>query len=80
MKGKVYTAGDFKNGTAAEDITKLDEGYKSFRRLRGSPPYWEAAKKDMFAMVRQLGTPTWFFSLSAAETVAISTLHSRNVS
>lgn len=67
-KGKVYTAGDFKHGTAAEDITKLDEGYKIFRCLRGSPPYWESSKKDIFAVVRQLGTPTWFFSLSAAET------------
>jgi hypothetical protein len=38
------------------------------RKLRGSPAYWESAKKDLFAMIRQLGIPTWFCSLSAAET------------
>jgi DNA modification methylase len=34
----------------------------------GSPPYWEKAKKDVFAMIRQLGIPTWCCSFSAAET------------
>lgn len=34
----------------------------------GSPPYFEKCKKDLFAMIRQLGNPTWFCSFSAAET------------
>ena len=38
------------------------------RNLRGSPPYFEKCKKDFFAMIRQLGNPTWFCSFSAAET------------
>ena len=38
------------------------------RNLRGSPPYLERCKKDLFAMIRQLGKPTWFCSFSAAET------------
>ena len=38
------------------------------RNLRGSPPYFEKCKKDLFAMIRQLGNPTWFCSFSAAET------------
>lgn len=37
------------------------------RNLRGSPPYFEKCKKDLFAMIRQLGNPTWFCSFSAAE-------------
>ena len=44
------------------------------RQLRGSPAYWEHAKKDVFAMIRQLGVPTWFCSLSAAETRWLSLL------
>ena len=36
--------------------------------LRGSPPYFEKAKKDLFAMIRQLGPATLFCSFSAAET------------
>lgn len=38
------------------------------RNLRGSPPYFEKCKKDLFAMIRQLGNPTWFCLFSAAET------------
>ncbi len=46
----------------------MDEGFRVLRNLRGSPPYFERCKKDLFAMIRQLGTPTWFCSFSAAET------------
>lgn len=35
--------------------------------LRGSPAYWNKALKDVRAMVRQLGTPTFFLTFSAAE-------------
>lgn len=37
------------------------------RNLRGSPAYWESAKKDLFALISQLRIPTWFCSLSTAE-------------
>jgi hypothetical protein len=30
--------------------------------------YLEKRKKDLFAMIRQLGLPTWFGSLSSADT------------
>lgn len=50
------------------NMVRLDEGYYIFRSLRNSPPYFEARKKDLFAMIRQLGLPTWFMSLSAADT------------
>ena len=38
------------------------------RALRGSPPYFEKAKKDIFAMIRQLGSASLFCSFSSAET------------
>ena len=75
-KGKTYIAKDFKNSANVDHICKLDEGYRIFRTLRGSPPYWEAAKKDIFAMIRQLGLPTFFLSMSAAETRWPELLHS----
>lgn len=56
-------------------ILKLNEGYKVLRTLRGSPPYWERAKKDIFAMIRQLKIPTWFCSFSSAETKWLPLLH-----
>ena len=38
------------------------------RSLRGSAPYFKKYKEDLFAMIRELGNPTWFCSFSAAET------------
>ena len=67
-KGKKYTAGDLKSADSLEKLIHLDEGFRVFRNLRGSPPYFEKCKKDLFAMIRQLGKPTWFCSFSAAET------------
>jgi endonuclease/exonuclease/phosphatase (EEP) superfamily protein YafD len=67
-KGKTYTAGDLKSESSLNKLINLDEGFRVFRNLRGSPPYFERCKKDLFAMIRQLGKPTWFCSFSAAET------------
>jgi len=53
---------------ALEKLVHLDEGFKFLRALRGSPPYFETAKKDLFAMIRQLGPATLFCSFSSAET------------
>jgi hypothetical protein len=33
--------------------------------LRGYASYWNTAKSDLLAMIRQLGAPTWFITLSA---------------
>ena len=67
-KGKTYTAGDLKSENSVNKLINLDEGFRVFRNLRGSPPYVERCKKDLFAMIGQLGNPTWFCSFSAAET------------
>ncbi|CAB4033744.1 Hypothetical predicted protein, partial [Paramuricea clavata] len=67
-KGKTYTAGDLKCESFVNKLINLDEGFRVLRNLRGSPPYFERCKQDLFAMIRQLGKPTWFCSFSAAET------------
>ena len=51
-----------------ERLVHVDEGYKFLRVLRGSPLYFEKAKKDIFALIRQLGPATLFCSFSSAET------------
>ena len=51
-----------------KNLARLNEGYHIFRTLRNSPPYLEAKKKEVFAMIRQLGLPTWFGSFSSADT------------
>ncbi|XP_062611086.1 uncharacterized protein LOC134272924 [Saccostrea cucullata] len=48
-------------------LMKNDEALRFMQPIRGTPAYWSAAQKDLFAMLRQLGIPTWFCSFSAAE-------------
>ena len=67
-KGKKITAAEARDPAYLEKLVKLDEGYCVFRQLRNSPAYLEKRKKDIFAMIRQLSLPTWFVSLSAADT------------
>jgi len=67
-KGNKYTAGDLKSDDYVNKLIHQDEGFRVLRNLRGSPPYFEKCKKDLFGMIRQLGNPTWFCSFSAAET------------
>ena len=67
-KNKQVTAGDLLDAVKRDTIEHLNEGYKIFRTIRNSPPYFEAKKKELLAMCRQLGYPTIFFSLSSADT------------
>ncbi|XP_026113641.1 LOW QUALITY PROTEIN: uncharacterized protein LOC113092282 [Carassius auratus] len=55
------------NKDSLQMIFNYDEGYKFLRPVRGSPVFWQAVQKDLFAMVRQLGIPTWFCSFSSAD-------------
>ena len=65
---RFLTAGQLKQPGTLERLVHLDEGCRFLRALRGSPPYFEKAKKDIFAMIRQLGPATLFCSFSSAET------------
>ena len=64
-KGKSYTAGFILKDNMGESLIRLDEGYRIFKTIRNSPQYWEHQKKEVFAMIRQLGIPTLFLSFSA---------------
>ena len=61
-------AGTLKDPVMVNDIVFKDIGYKFLNTVRGSPPYFQAVAKDLFAMIRQLGPATFFASFSAAET------------
>ncbi|XP_074641227.1 uncharacterized protein LOC141898976 [Tubulanus polymorphus] len=67
-KGKTLKAGDLCKESGHDNFVNLDDGYYIFKTLRNSPAYLESKKKHVFAMIRQLGLPTWFISLSAADT------------
>ena len=66
--GHVYTAGQLRDADSIDRLIKFDDGYRVLKDLRGSPPYWEKAKRDLYAMIRQLGPAQLFVTLSAAET------------
>ncbi|KAG7455733.1 hypothetical protein JOB18_016063 [Solea senegalensis] len=44
-----------------QDVTRF------MQPLRGTPAYWNKTLKDLHAMARQLGKPTFFLTFSAAE-------------
>ena len=67
-KEKKITAAEARNSEYLDKLVKLDESYYIFRQLRNSPAYLESRKRDICAMIRQRSLPTWFMSLSAADT------------
>jgi len=61
------TARELQNPDKRKQILFSNKGYHFLTSTRGSPPYWEKTLKDLFAMVKQMGIPTWFCSFSAAD-------------
>ncbi|XP_035683454.1 uncharacterized protein LOC118420666 [Branchiostoma floridae] len=67
VQGGQINAGVVKNTSNLATWFRTDTAYKYLKNVRGSPAYWQRALYDLLAMVRQLGTPTWFLTLSAAD-------------
>ena len=61
------TAGMITDSSQRDKLLNSDKGYRYFKAIRGSPTYWQKVLRDLFAMLKQLGIPTWFCSFSAAE-------------
>ncbi|GFR50622.1 hypothetical protein Agub_g12709, partial [Astrephomene gubernaculifera] len=67
LGGQSIKASQVANEEVLQDLIRTDAAYRDFKQLRESPDYWDKAKKDLFAMLRQLGQPTFFMTLSAAD-------------
>ena len=65
---KEYTAKDLRTDEQRTNIATVDDGFFFYRKLRNSPQYLQQKKRELFATIRQLGIPTFFISLSAADT------------
>ena len=61
------TAGQAKKRNVIVENMRKDRAYAFLKNVRGSPPYYQHTFYELLAMIRQLGTPTWFFTLSAAD-------------
>ena len=62
-----FTAAQAKSQEVVSQFMRNDKAYSFMKSIRGSPPYYQRTFYDLLAMIRQLGTPTWFFTLSAAD-------------
>ena len=61
------TAGQVRSQAYMSEYIQKDKAYRFMKNVRGSPPYYQRTFYDLLAMIRQLGTPTWFLTLSAAD-------------
>ncbi|OXA55077.1 ATP-dependent DNA helicase PIF1 [Folsomia candida] len=79
-KRGIVTAGNMLNKECVQNLIQHDDGHRLLSNIVNSPSYLEEKKKDVMAMIRQLGLPTFFITTSAAETKwpeLISMLHTR---
>ncbi|XP_071953105.1 uncharacterized protein [Antedon mediterranea] len=65
--GTRLNVGLTKNVEKMNELIKGDHAYKILKNIRGTPAYFQTVFYDVLAMVRQLGIPTWFFTVSAAD-------------
>ena len=65
--GRVVSNRMLQDKDEVEKLFSNRDATRFMRPLRGTPAYWEKALKDLHAMVRQLGKPTFFLTFSAAE-------------
>ena len=48
-------------------MIQKDYAYRFPKNVPGSPAYFQRVMYDVLGMIRQLGIPTWFLTLSAAD-------------
>ena len=50
-----------------ESFVAIDNAFSFMTSVKGTPPYWKQFLYDVLAMVKQLGIPTYFLTLSCAD-------------
>lgn len=68
LKNKNYRNRDVNDIDSLKKIAGVNDGFFFFQHLRNTPMYLNSRKSDLLATIRQLGIPTWFVSLSSADT------------
>ena len=62
-----FSAGIVRDAEQLRQLMHHDQGYQFLKNVRGSPPYFKRAVKELIAMVAQIGCPQFFLTLSAAD-------------
>ena len=66
--GERVTASQLKsNPKMLRNLICQEQAYLFLQQIRESPPYWQKFMYDILGMVKQLGIPTWFKTLSCAD-------------
>lgn len=55
------------NVQSLKNLIFQDQAYLFLRQIPRTPPYWQKFMYEVVAMVKQLGIPTWFMTLSCAD-------------
>ena len=67
IHGQSTTASQVKSNTQDfQNLLLQGQAYLFLRQIPGSP-YWQKFMFEIVAMVKQIGIPTWFFTLSCAD-------------
>jgi hypothetical protein len=68
IHGQSVTASQVKsNSQAFQNLLLQHQAYLFLQQIPGSPPYWQKFMYEVVAMVKQLGIPKWFMTLSCAD-------------
>ena len=69
MKGCNVTAGMFNNNfrETVNSFVAHDQAFSFMNEIKGTPAYWKRFLHEVLAMVKQLGIPTFFLTLSCAD-------------
>ena len=59
---------DILNDESLDKMIGHDDAFKFLKTIPSSPAFWQQKQKELVSMIRQLGCPTFFLTLSAAET------------
>ena len=55
------------DGLLAKDKALFSKMAPIMKRIRGTTAFWHQERQNVFAMLRELGVPTWFFTITANE-------------
>ena len=62
----VLNADSFKSVKFRETVKDFVASDRAVNTIKGTPAYWKRFKSEVLAMVKQLGIPTFFLTLSCA--------------
>lgn len=65
--GRKITSSMLKDKAEVEKLVRNKDALRFMTTLRATPSYWHKTILDLYAMIRQIGCPTFFASFSAAE-------------